>query len=113
MSPADQIQEIERNLETAKALVETNSAFQRLLKNSDFKHVITEGYLQKEAIRLVKLKAEASMASPEKQALILRDIDSIGSLHQYFTTIVQLAGMAERSIVSDEATHAELLAEGA
>jgi len=105
------IEEIELNIEQAKSIVATGSAMERLRNNRDFKKVIIEGYFEKEAIRLVHLKSDFNMQSPEAQVSILRDMDAIGTLAQYFNKTMHQAMLAEKAIESDEQTRDELLAE--
>jgi hypothetical protein len=113
MSPTEQIQQIERNIEAGKVAVELNAALQRLLANRDFKAVIADGYLNKEAIRLVHAKSNPSLQTPVHQAAIIRDIDAIGALAQYFNNVTLMGDMAAKGLAADEEARAELLAEGA
>ena len=64
-----------------------------------------------EAVRLVLLKAEPNMQSEQAQEEILKSMDAIGELRQYFRTIMAVGGAAERSLAADEQTREELLAE--
>ena len=111
MSNTDALQEIELSIKQASEHVEFGNAVERLRSNRDFKKVITEGYFEKEAVRLVHLKADVSMQSPAMQADIVKQMDGIGALNQFFGTKLHLARMAGRSIESDEQTREELLAE--
>lgn len=108
-----QIAQLERNIESKKAQVALNDALERLKNNKDFKKVVIEGYLNREAIRLVSLKGDPEMQTPERQASIIRDIDGIGSVQRYFRLIEQFAEMAVGSLSDDEQTleaiHAEAL----
>lgn len=88
------------------------SCLTRLESNRDFKKLIADGYLKDEAVRLVHLKADPSMQTPDRQAAIDRDISGIGALLQYFRTVDFMAGQAIKSIEADEATREEVLAEG-
>ena len=106
------IQEIELNIREAKKLVEAGAALERLRNNTDFKKVVMEGYFEQEAIRLVHLKADKNMQTPESQASIVAQIDAIGALHEYFRVVMFRASMAEKAIEADEQTRDELLAEG-
>lgn len=106
-----QLQAIDRNLEEDKKAVDLASALNRLSTNKDFREVIKVGYFEKEAIRLVLLKADINMQSPERQEAIIKAIDSIGFLHQYFNTINQLASIATKSIEYNEEAREELLQE--
>jgi hypothetical protein len=104
----DQMNRVELSLEKAKAHVEMGVAMQKLLKNRDFKKVVSEGYFKEEATRLVLLKADPECAAPEIQVAIDKAITGIGEVSQYFRTIVVMAGQAERAITADEQTLDEL-----
>lgn len=106
-----QIAEIERNIKAGKAIAELGKALDRLRVNKDFKKVITEGYLEQEAIRLVHLKADPNFQTPERKAFVLASIDAIGGLVQYLNTVGQRADMADNSVAADERALEEVLAE--
>lgn len=108
----DTVQKIEENIKQARQIIELQAALDRLATNKDFKLVITEGYLKQEAIRLVHLKAEAFFQTLERQSAIVRDIDGIGSLVSYFTTLRHNAETARKAIEADEFTRDEILSEG-
>lgn len=98
----DTVQTLQRNIEEAKVFVEKAKALDRLKANKDFRTVITSGYLEKEAIRLVHLKGDPAMQHPAQQAAIARDIEAIGSLSQYFAAIYSQANTSEKAIQADE-----------
>lgn len=108
MSNEDDIRALEANIESASEFVDMGVALERLRNNRDFKKVVISGYLEKEAIRLVHLRLDPNMQTSERQALILRQIDGIGVLNDYFNTILQMVDRAKRSIASDEDTIQEL-----
>ena len=54
----NQVEEIELEINQAKEKVALKDSLEKLIKNRDFKKVITEGYFEQEAIRLVLLKAD-------------------------------------------------------
>lgn len=105
------VQRIEENIAHAKSFVELDKALQRLIENRDFRLVIKEGYLEKEAIRLVHLRGDPAFQTPERQAAVLGQIDAIGQLLGYFRTISFNASSALKSIEADEAARDEILAE--
>lgn len=107
----DQLEQIEISIEEAKKTVAMKEALHNLLDNKDFKAVIEEGYFEKEASRVVLLKSDPEMQDEKSQKQLDHTIIAIGSLRQYFRTIMQLGYMAERSIADDEATREDLLAE--
>lgn len=94
-------------------MIEFNAALQRLRNNRDFQTVITKGYFEQEAVRLVHLKADPAMQSEANQKGILAQIDSIGALSDYFRTIGRKAYLAEKQIEADEEMRDELIAEEA
>lgn len=106
------LQALDQSIKNAKEHIEIANALERLQKNRDFKKVILDGYLTDNAVRLVHLKADSNMQSPESQQEINNQINGIGQLLGYFTTIKQLAEVAHRSLEADEQTREELLQEG-
>ena len=112
MDNSQQIQEIELNMKHGQNLVDQGNALERLRSNKDFKQVVLNSYFQQEAVRLVQLKADPNMQTADKQASIIKQIDAIGSVAQYFQTLSQLASMARKAMEADEEMRDELLAEG-
>lgn len=112
MNIDNQIQAIDFVIQEDQKVVDLASALERLYVNKDFRDVIKVGYFEKEAVRLVHLKADGNMKSPEIQEAIMKSIDAIGSLSQYFTTIQQMASMASKSIEYNEEMRVELIQEG-
>ena len=109
MNNTQLVQDLDRSIKEAKKIVDLSEALTRLGSNRDFRKVIEEGYFEKEAVRLVHLKADPNMQTAEYQAKIVKDIDAIGSLSQFFVTIKQMANIASRALVADEETRSELL----
>jgi hypothetical protein len=109
----DTVRLIEEGIQRDKKYVELDKALERLESNRDFQAVIHKGYLEQEAIRLVHLKAEPAMQTPERQASVLSQIDAIGGLIQYLRVVSHNAQVATKSIESAEAERDELIAEEA
>lgn len=105
------IQDIELSIKEAKELVEVGNSLQRLMGNRDFKRVILEGFFKEEAIRLVHLKADPSFQTADRQHSIVQQMDAIGSLSGYLSTVLLKASQAAKSIELDETTRDEMLAE--
>lgn len=103
------ISQVQASIARAREHLDHYNALERLRKNKDFQLIIEKGYLVQEAVRLVHLKASEHMASPDKQASVIKQIDGIGCLSSYFSTINFLASNAERSIAEDEETLEYLL----
>ena len=105
---ADQIKEITLSIEEAQDFVKRGEALERLHKNRDFRKIILEGLFKDEAVRLVNLKAAPQMQHEQHQANILREIDGIGSLRNYFRAIYQAADQAQSAIRDGEEALEEL-----
>lgn len=104
----DLIEEIELNITEAKKLVALGNSLDRLLSNRDFKKVVREEYLEKEAVRLVHLKADPNMQSEESQKAIVTQMDAIGSFTMFLNKLAQQADLASRAIEDGEETIDEL-----
>lgn len=91
-------EEINLSRELALEKVELGNAFDRLMANKDFDKIVTKGFFEDECVRLVLTKAEPSMATPEHQANILKDIDGIGTFRQYLINLRREAAMAVKAL---------------
>lgn len=107
----DTLQAIERNMQKSRKILAFGSALERLRGNRDFKTVVLEGYFEQEAIRLVHLKADQNMQDPDKQRSIVNQLDAIGQLSQFFSTVLQKSTMASRQLEADQETLEEIAAE--
>lgn len=105
------IQAIEDNIRQARKIAEVGEALERLRNNRDFKKVMLEGYFEQEAIRLVHLKSDQNVQSPDMQKSIIAQIDAIGAVSQYFSTVMHKASIARKAIASDEEARDEILEE--
>lgn len=105
------LQAIEDNIKQARKIAEVGEALERLKNNRDFKRVVIEGYFEQEAIRLVHLKSDQNFQSPDMQKSIVAQIDAIGSVSQYFATVMHKASIARKAIESDEEARGEILEE--
>lgn len=109
MNAEDTIKALESNIQMHKEHVELGTALEKLTTNRDFNKIILEGYFEKEAIRLVHLKADPSMQSEVNQKSILRQMDSIGELKSYFMTLRHMAASAHKTIDESQADIADIL----
>lgn len=107
----NELQQIEVNIKQAQKTVDLGEAFERLSVNRDFKKVITEGYFEQEAIRLVHLLSDPSMQTTEVKKSIETQMFSIGALKHYFQVLKFRASIAQKAIAADEETRDELLSE--
>lgn len=113
MSDTNTLKQIEQNIKQAELITAMGKSLERLLSNRDYKTIIGEGYFEQEAIRLVHLKADPNMQKPESQADIVKQMDAIGALKQYFHTLNHRAMMAEKSVAADREYLEEVQLEGA
>ena len=107
----DYIEQLEANIRESRKILKRGEALERLYSNRDFKEVILSGYMEKEAIRLVHLRSDPAMQSPMMQESIIKQIDSVANLGDYFRTVAHKAMVAEKGIASDEETREEILAQ--
>lgn len=98
------IEEFELDVTEAKEHVALADALGRLQKNKDFELIINKGYIQDEAVRLVSLKAHPSMQDDKRQSSIVKSIDGIGALEQYFSMLYVVGANSQLAI--DEANEA-------
>lgn len=103
MTTQTQIAELDLLIEGNTKLVEQYKALDRLMKNTDFKKVVVDGYFNAEAVRLVHAKADPEMQTPERQANIVRQMDSIGNLSSFFQAI-RIQGESATKTVDDALT---------
>lgn len=106
-----ELQQLDMSIKHSQKMVDLGAALERLRSNRDFKKVVIEGYFAEEAARLVHLMADANMQSPDKQQSIQKQMIAVGGFRDYLNTLETLAGIARRSIQSDEAMRDEILAE--
>ena len=108
MKIEEKIEQIEISMGKAKKDINLMKALDRLGSNPDFKEVILDGYFCEEAQRLVMLKSHPSTQDAESQLSIIRGIDSIGILRQFFLARIQEGRLAEKAIEEDEETIEDL-----
>lgn len=108
---SDLLSEIDQSIRGHQEAVNTALALERLKLSRDFKVVVLDGYLTKEAVRLVHLRGSSSKNSLEEQASVLARIDAIGHFYEYLNQIQDAAVIAQKGIAADEQTREEILAE--
>ena len=96
------VEELHQRREELKEFSAKAEALTRLQNNADFKLVITDGYMEDEAIRLVHLLGDARFNSDDKKAAYREDFQErmigIARLSEYFRNIFQLSGQAQREL---------------
>ncbi len=111
MFNADQLDQVEISIKQAKEKISYMKSLEKLAKNKDFKNLIDTGYLEKEAIRLVHLKADFNMASEDNQKYINDAINAVGFFRNYLSTVFQQGEHAKQALVSHEETREEILSD--
>ena len=112
MTPDQQIEQIELSIAQAKDSITKLDAFTRLKNNKDFILLIEEGYFEKEASRVVLLKADPEMQDAQSQTALDHSIIAIGQFRQYLRTIVQMGHISQKALHEHEETIEEILEEG-
>jgi len=96
------VEELHQRREELKKFGARAEALTRLQNNADFKLVITDGYMEDEAIRLVHLLGDARFNSDDKKYAYREDFQErmigIARLSEYFRSIFQLSGQAQREL---------------
>ena len=104
----EDIKQIQVNIKEAEERVALGECLKRLSKNRDFKKLIEQRYFKDESHRLVMVKSSPACQTPEIQAEILRDLDGIGSLYQFFNAIGSEAKHMAYNIEQDKRMIEEL-----
>ena len=108
---AAQLQTVNVSIDEARKSVDKRDALARLVKNRDFKTIISTGFFEKEAIRTVALKSHPAFQGDQEQLDLDRIMFAIGSLQQYLLTIRAQGDQMERGIAEMEQTRDELMVE--
>ena len=106
INPDDIYQEIAVH----KATIAMGTVLRNLEAHKGFQELILDGYLNKEALRLVCRLGEVGIAS-EERADIQRKLDSIGVFANYLRTVKLNAEISQNSLPESEAVFAELHSE--
>jgi hypothetical protein len=98
------IQKVEISIESAQLAVSMAASLEQLMKNRAFKSLIMHHFMEKNAVRLVHLKAAPQSEDPVEQAHIIKEMDAIGTLSTWLNTVRQLGVNAAYAIAQDEQT---------
>ena len=111
MNQPNEIEQLEVSIEQAKEAIKLRDTLIKLSKNRDFGKIIHTGYFEDEAVRLVMAKSNPHLQSKEQQDEIIKKIDAIGALRQYFSQIMSMGNQMEHTLAMDEQTREAILAE--
>lgn len=111
-----QLESIELTIGEAKAKIERADQLARLEKNKDFKALILDYLLEKNAVTQVRLLASPALKAPGEQGAMAKAgiqarIDMIGELANFFRWTHMEAESARGALEDHEETRQELLAE--
>ena len=103
------VEELNQRREELKKFKTKAEALERLQNNADFKLVVTEGYMEDEAIRLVHLLGDARFNSDDKKNVYREDFNErmvgIARLSEYFRSTFLMGNQAQREL--DDLNQAE------
>lgn len=102
------LQQLDLNIQNSKKQIDLGECLERLSQNRDFKKLILEDYFREEAIRLVSLRGDPNMQTPDKQASVLAQIDAMSAFQAYLRKVSKMAEMAKSSVEADETTAEEI-----
>lgn len=94
------IEQIEISIDEAKRLVKKRDDLEKLIKNREFKSLITEGYFKEEAQRLVSISADPALV--QHQTEIMESIRAISLFQQFLQLVLRTGNMAAQQIADLE-----------
>lgn len=101
----NQVDFIKGQIDTSKKQIALQTALTRLLRNRDFKKIITEGFLKENVLNQVS-SVGGHMVSEERKLRSIAIINSASILQDYFDTILKEGFDAENNA---EALEEELI----
>lgn len=108
---AQDIEEIEVDIDIAKEHIALGDALVRLKKNPDFKKIFEEYYMVQEPARVVQAMADPNMQTESFQRGFHNIIRSVGNFGQFMTNILVTADRAEKLLEYAEEQRLEMLRE--
>jgi len=111
MATEQELETIEISMTQAKEKIMLADALKQLHKNSNFKKLILNKFINEQSIRLVKVKASIGMQDERNQKYIDQQINAIGQFNQFLLHVEQEGRMAESSLMADEQERELMLGE--
>ncbi|QGH72828.1 MAG: hypothetical protein [Podoviridae sp. ctLUJ1] len=108
VSKEEAIAECKQRIEGYKKNAERLAMLDRLIVNPDFVALIEEDYFKARPVRLVMAKGNPSMDSADSQARLVREMDGIAMLRQYFH-VIETEGSIAPSMIEREREQIEEL----
>lgn len=106
-----ELESLEVEIDQAKTAIELRDELLKLEQHPSFKKIITEGYLEKEPVRLSRLKVDPSMQNDLQQRMLDNAIAGVGSLYMYLLKIKQIGSAMEQAVAEMEETREAILQE--
>lgn len=106
-----QVTQLEHQLVAAKELVRRRNMALRLANVPEFKELILDDFMVKEAARYVHSSADPAL-KPDERADALNMAQASGHLKRFLSVTVQMGAHAERELTSLEEAIDEARAEG-
>lgn len=106
-----EIEHLEVEIDQAKDMISLNDDLVQLQEDPRFIRVITKGFFEQEAIRLVMLQSDPEMQKPERKEALVAAMNAVSGLNQYFVRVNRVGEMAKEALDDMHVTHAELLNE--
>ena len=106
-----QVTQLEHQLVAAKELVRRRNMALRLANIPEFKELILDDFMVKEAARYVHSSADPAL-KPDERADALNMAQASGHLKRFLSVTVQMGAHAERELTSLEEAIDEARAEG-
>ena len=112
MSELSEMSKIELSIEAANEKIHLAKCLNKLMDNPEFQELIVDGYLKKDAVRLVKLKASPNITNNANASAYLEgQLNAIAYLNQHFINIETEAAMAQKALEDAEAERDALYSE--
>lgn len=99
---------VQLSLDEAKERLKDIESYDRLMKNRDFQHLIKKRFMLEEPVRLVHMLQDPRWATPDKQASLQREMQTIAGFLQWMNTVEQ-TGDRLRDDVKRYETELELI----
>jgi hypothetical protein len=108
---AEDLRKLEFERKQLKEFLERSEALARLENNADFKAIILDWFLEKEAIRLVHLQGTPGAQVEATKNSIERQLIAISGLSEKFRMIKTLGNTAKADLITIDETQEEILTE--
>ena len=95
-------QVIQISLDKAKEQLKDVEAYDALLKNRHFQHLIKKRFLLEEPVRLVHLLQDPAFQTPERQAGLHREMQTIAGFLSWMQTVEQSGDQLRAAVATHE-----------